>query len=176
MRKSFENNVLKATDDNTIELSAIISNDDVNYPQFNEKSPIFLSSKSKILKHILLMTKNTNDFVYDFQNIFNKSLMFILLIRNKFIIKNTVKDSKSHNSSSNSSRKISKQEKTLTEGQKADKQKQKTIKRLLVLLENNKKDREDDLLQERIDREIYLEEQRLTTIKNSIKYSKSKRR
>ena len=72
--------------------------------------------------------------------------------------------------------KISKQEKTLTEGQKADKQKQKTIKRLLVLLENNKKDREDDLLQERIDREIYLEEQRLTTIKNSIKYSKSKRR
>lgn len=176
MRKSFENNVLKATDDNNIELSAIISNDDVNYPQFNEKSPIFLSSKSKILKHILLMTKNTNDFVSDFQNIFNKSLMFILLIRNKFIMKNTVKGSKSHNSSSNSSRKISKQEKTLTEGQKADKQKQKTIKRLLVLLENNKKDREDDLLQERIDREIYLEEQRLITIKNSIKYSKSKRR
>jgi hypothetical protein len=179
MRKSFENNVLKAIDDKNIELSSIISNEDVNYPVFNPKSPIFLSNTSNILKHVLLMTKNTNDFVLDFQTIFDKSIMFILLIRNNFIMKNTVKQSVSHNSSSNSSRKISKKEKTLTEGQKADKQKQKTIKRLLVILENNRKDREDDILQERIDREISLEEQRLSTIKKSIKtnkYSKSKRR
>lgn len=64
------------------ELSVRIENNDDNYPIFDKKSPIYLSHNSRILHHILKITKNIDEL--------NKNIrlcaLFIQLIRCNFIM------------------------------------------------------------------------------------------
>lgn len=91
---NFDINVLKRilNTKNDYELSVRIENGDDNYPIFDKKSPICLSYNSRVLHHILKITKNIDEL--------NKNIrlcaLFIQLIRCNFIMSsgNTVSKTK----------------------------------------------------------------------------------
>lgn len=76
------NTLYKIQKNKKYELVAYISNEDENYPKFDTMSPIYLNCKSRILYHIIKISKNMEDF--------NKNLkscaLFIQLIRCNFLM------------------------------------------------------------------------------------------
>ena len=120
--------------DKELELIVQISNDDINYPKFHKNSYIYLSHRSEILYHLLLITDSVSiPFLEAFQTMFRKSLTFLLLIRCKFIEYNK----SSSESGSGSSIKTSIEDRKLTEGQKYDKREISLRNRIKALRDKN---------------------------------------
>lgn len=72
---------------NKYELIVNIKNDNFNYPKFDEKSPIFFAKSSRILNHLVKISRDVQEF--------NKNLteccLYIQLIRCNFTIKDQIK-------------------------------------------------------------------------------------